>query len=629
MAEDVMFQEALEAIRQGQRARARDLLTRLLRADQTNLDYWLWMSSVVDSRKEQVFCLQSVLKVDPNHNIARQGLILLGALPADASVIPVPPVRRKWTVEEQEVPKRRLWSNPYVRTAFYTLLSLIVIGLIALGVTSVSTAVKKTPVAAVFPTHTAGPSPTWTYTPTAINITPSPTRPTPTFAGPPPLWSRLSATYTPTPNYVQTPHPANEAYTVALRSIGRGDYPSALSNLQQAAQMSPDAPDILYFMGEVYRLQGNYEKALEYYEKALSVDPNFAPAYLGLARVKPVLDPKADILEDLQLAVDKDNNYGEAYLELASYWLKQGDTEKALELLKKAEALLPNSPLVYVYRAQIYLQMGEISAALEDAQHANQLDITMLPAYRMIGEAALQSGDYTQAQESLGTYVLYETGDALAWAMLGQALYETKNYSGTLEALNKALELDKELPEAYYWRGMVNLALDRGQKAVNDFYIAKRYDPSSFVLTIGFGRGLLQAGRLDEALDTFVYCERLAKTDTETAEAYYWRAMTLEAIGNQFSANQYWEKLLELPEEAVPLEWRETAFEHLGITPTPTITTTPTRTPKRTPTPTATKTTPTKKPSGTPTPTPTPSPTPTQKASPTPTLTPTPTPTPK
>ena len=32
MAEDVMLNQAIEAIRQGQRARARDLLTRLLRA---------------------------------------------------------------------------------------------------------------------------------------------------------------------------------------------------------------------------------------------------------------------------------------------------------------------------------------------------------------------------------------------------------------------------------------------------------------------------------------------------------------------------------------------------------------------------------------------------------------------
>jgi hypothetical protein len=72
MSEDVMLQEAIEAIRQGQRARARDLLTRLLRTNQSNSEYWLWMSSVVDTYKEQVYCLQNVVRLDPKSSAARQ-----------------------------------------------------------------------------------------------------------------------------------------------------------------------------------------------------------------------------------------------------------------------------------------------------------------------------------------------------------------------------------------------------------------------------------------------------------------------------------------------------------------------------------------------------------------------------
>ena len=95
MADDVMLQEAVEAIRQGQRVRARDLLTRLLRANQRNPIYWLWMSSVVETTNEQVYCLQSVERLDPGNSSARQGMILLGALSPGDSVMPVPPVQRE------------------------------------------------------------------------------------------------------------------------------------------------------------------------------------------------------------------------------------------------------------------------------------------------------------------------------------------------------------------------------------------------------------------------------------------------------------------------------------------------------------------------------------------------------
>ena len=93
MTDSGMFQEAIDAISQGQVDRGKDLLSRLLRTYKENPEYWLWMSSVVDSTKEQIFCLQSVLRYDPENQAARRGLILLGALQAE-DIVPIPPVRR-------------------------------------------------------------------------------------------------------------------------------------------------------------------------------------------------------------------------------------------------------------------------------------------------------------------------------------------------------------------------------------------------------------------------------------------------------------------------------------------------------------------------------------------------------
>src|SRR5258708_15743796 len=86
---DEMFDQAVQALKDGQRLRAKDLLTRLIKADQSKPDYWLWMSAAVDSEKEQVFCLQNVLKLDPNSVTARRGLVVLGAMrPEDAGLPP-------------------------------------------------------------------------------------------------------------------------------------------------------------------------------------------------------------------------------------------------------------------------------------------------------------------------------------------------------------------------------------------------------------------------------------------------------------------------------------------------------------------------------------------------------------
>ena len=41
------------------------------------------MSSVVESDRERIFCLNSVLKLNPNNKMAKRGLALLGALPPE------------------------------------------------------------------------------------------------------------------------------------------------------------------------------------------------------------------------------------------------------------------------------------------------------------------------------------------------------------------------------------------------------------------------------------------------------------------------------------------------------------------------------------------------------------------
>src|SRR3989338_1731291 len=87
MADD-MFKQAVEAAKAGQRNRAKDLLTRLIRADAKNVDYWLWMSAVVDTEKEQIYCLQNALKIDPNSIAARRGMVVLGALKPEEAALP-------------------------------------------------------------------------------------------------------------------------------------------------------------------------------------------------------------------------------------------------------------------------------------------------------------------------------------------------------------------------------------------------------------------------------------------------------------------------------------------------------------------------------------------------------------
>ena len=83
-----MFQDAVNALRAGNKALAKDVLTRLLKTDQNNATYWVWMSAAMETHKERVYCLQTALRFDPENIAAKRGLTLLGAIPPDENVQP-------------------------------------------------------------------------------------------------------------------------------------------------------------------------------------------------------------------------------------------------------------------------------------------------------------------------------------------------------------------------------------------------------------------------------------------------------------------------------------------------------------------------------------------------------------
>src|SRR5512140_300603 len=118
--ENTILREAVEALRQGDRVRARDLLTRMLKTDQNNATYWVWLSAAVDTQKERIYCLQSALRLEPENAAAKRGLTMLGGLPPDDSVQPFPVNHPRSWEEKLVIPKdvgakKHGWANPITR----------------------------------------------------------------------------------------------------------------------------------------------------------------------------------------------------------------------------------------------------------------------------------------------------------------------------------------------------------------------------------------------------------------------------------------------------------------------------------------------------------------------------------
>jgi tetratricopeptide (TPR) repeat protein len=597
--QDTMFQEAIKAARDGDKVRARDLLTRLLRVTKNNPEYWLWMSGVVETRQELLFCLQNLRQLDPENEIARKGLIMIGETPAE-NVVPVPPNRpKKWESDklDQEVPTgfRAVLANPFLKALVYSAVGIFVVGMITIaiyGALALRSARPSEPTPDLQATAsqiifvTLTPSLTITPTPTARFPTSTPTPGTPT-----PLVFYLEATYTATPLYVNTPHNEAEAYRSGINAFRRGDWEAAIGFWEQVVVVSPEDADLQFHIGQAQMNLGDYESALASFNKAIDLNDSFAPGYWGRARVFLSQGSDTEAIADLDKTIELDEFFGEAYLDRAAYWLRQGDPEKAWQDLIIVETLLPESSLLNFYRGQAEYQLGNLNSALEHATLAQEADFTSLPVYLFLGQVYFELGDIIQATQPLETYLLYNPNNLLGLNLLSEIYLKTGREEDAILLLERTISID-DTWELRYARGLLYLKIEDAQAALDDLMIANNLHRNDFDITIAIGRAFMGLENYNAAYVRFDGAENLARNDEQLASVFYYRALTLEAfadLSSLIAAERDWNDLLELPEEAVPVEWGQTAIEHLLIlnppTPTPSFTPTITPTITRTPTP--------------------------------------------
>jgi len=601
--EERLYQEVKDALTQNDLPKARQLLTQLLKINRSNPEYWLLMSAVVETRKERGICLKEVLKLDPGNLTAIRGLRLLDEDIPDPEPPPgIRSLKQDWKTS-LEIAAIKPAAAPKVRrkAIAWSILGVIALALVITGII-LGLRPKTRPT---------------TYTALKFSLTPPPTEtavitPSATFEGPPPLWTLLEATFTPTPLYVATPHNLTEAYRAAMKAYEKGEWAKALEYFKQVLGTEPNSPDIQYYIGECFRFLEQYKNAVAAYDAALKIDPAFAPAYLGKARVQLQANPPdANAAEkNLKKAVELDPLMHEAILELANASLAHGDADTALEWTSQLSSSMPRSSLVETIRAQAFLLQGEYKLALDAIEKANGYDVSSLPVYKMWAEILQANERYEDSLEPLNIYLTYSQGDTATDLMLAKAYFAAGEMEEALTTVNRALSSNSTLVDALVIRGNIYLHQEEIDLAEKDFDRALALQPKSFDANIGQIRIALLQDYPGLAFEYVKVAVELAKGDREEATALYWRAITLIELGEMNSAIRDLEAVLAFPEDILPDGLRQQAEEaYLPlVTPTPSLTPTETVTPSITPTPSKTSAvtlTPTLMSSRTPTRTPT------------------------
>jgi len=463
--ENAMFTEAIAALRAGDRDQAKNLLSKLVRLDSSNPEYWLWMSAAADSDRQRILCLKSVLKHDPTNRAALRGLLIMGEHQPDETELST-----ALQIPQRQAVKPEKSATPLAWINWKTMAGLAAIILIAAVGSLILFQPRAYAPAPTLPPPTATCSPTPLSTPT---MTPVPAElilartPIPTELAGTPLAHFVGIQSTPTAMVGITPHPVYEAYDIALEALEEGEYDECLVYLDQVLRSDATLADVHYVRGEVLRLSNRTSDAEQAYQTAIALDSEFAPAYLGLARLRLAQNP-GNLPEELDQAINLDPSLEQAYTLKAEFYERAHAWEALLSITQQARENGITTPGIKRMLAEAQYHSGYFEPALEVALESAIEDQTQEKTYLILGQILIKLERYAEGQAQIKTYLNYAGDDAYAWLALGDSHKGMDALEPALKAYSEALAHNQDLTQAWYQRGLTYLELGNARAALED-----------------------------------------------------------------------------------------------------------------------------------------------------------------
>jgi len=212
----------------------------------------------------------------------------------------------------------------------------------------------------------------------------------------------------------------------------------------------------------------------------------------------------------------KTNDLLESHYMLGVSYLRSGDPTMALKeflLAEKADeddARVQNGIGQAYYYKRAYNEaekhyLRAIALSEDNPQYQNNLAACYLTAGRL--DDAIRY--FTAAASNL----LFARSE-IAWSGAGNAQLQKKAYVEALDSFNSALAVNRRFAPAYYYRGEAYDALDKSDKAVEDYRKAIEYEPNYADAHFKLGLALLKQRDTPGAVKAFNQVVMLAP-DTE------------------------------------------------------------------------------------------------------------------
>ncbi|MCK6586809.1 MAG: zinc-ribbon domain-containing protein [Polyangiaceae bacterium] len=333
------------------------------------------------------------------------------------------------------------------------------------------------------------------------------------------------------------------ALSYLLGSQGRAD--EAAAKLAEATAKYPDLPALHRAKGEIALQSGRYEEAKTELMAALAGEDDLGTRFkLGVTLRRMRAFDEAAAVFDKVASIDKD--FPGLSLEQGLMFEETGQSDKALAMYAAALEKAPNDLDLKLRVGSTQVIAGKAAQAEPILREVVRQRPSSAEANHFLGRALLMKGTAdAEAMRFLERAIEIDPNRAEYHLYVGWAANESGQHARAADALKKALDLDRELADAYWQRGVLLQKQGAIVDALADLQTALAKRPSRFEAYATMAACFQDQGRWSEAEEAW---RRAIAGNDKVPEWHYRLGRAYVIRGNRPGALAELERAVELAE---------------------------------------------------------------------------------
>ncbi len=260
-------------------------------------------------------------------------------------------------------------------------------------------------------------------------------------------------------------------YIQSVKAYGEKNYPLALENINQSILLNKDMAKFYQMKGEIYRAQFDYTQALIVFNQALKKHSNFIDVHVSIGEIYQVQD----------------------------------QYDEAIRAYKRVFVLDPQKIDIILRIVQCYIPLDELDVAQYNLdiyeKSAQEYSMPLNDDYFLLrGEILFKLNKY---EESITFLQSIRKPTQKSLKLQGLDYYRLGNYETGVSFFNKLLNIDKEIGEWYFYRGIYYYQKNDLKDAQTQFKHALSLDPGLTKTQYYLGKIYLANGDETAALEAF------------------------------------------------------------------------------------------------------------------------------